>query len=224
MVPSVQSYYDQLAPTYDHNRFGNSYGRYLHWQEENILKRYLSPPEHDQVLDLACGTGRFMHHCSVGLDLSPEMIAVARRKFPEKDFTVANALRTPFTEDSFDAIISFHLLMHLQPEDLRAFCAEGYRLLRHGGRLIFDLPSAERRTLLRRRQNHWHGANAFTHADVTEVLGDRWRILTTRGIAVFPVHRIPRRLRPTLRSLDSWLGKTPLARAASYRVYVIEKI
>ncbi len=223
MNPAVKTYYDQLAPTYDENRFANSYGRYLHRQETAVLNQYLGPPAGRAVLDLACGTGRFMDYCTIGADLSPEMVAVAKAKHPTKNFAVENALNTRFGHESFDAVICFHLLMHLNATDLEAFLLEAARITKTGGTLIFDVPSAERRTLLGRQQEGWHGANAYTDDDVRKLLGSTWELKTVRGIAALPVHRVPKRLRSLLVGLDNLICKTPLRSVASYRVYVIEK-
>lgn len=223
MNTSVKSYYDKLASTYDENRFANSYGRYLHRQEAAVLDRYLGPPEDRAILDLACGTGRFMDYCTVGADLSPEMVAAAKAKHPNKKIVIENALQTRFDREHFDAIICFHLLMHLNWTDLESFLWESARITKPGGQLIFDVPSAERRSLLGREQSNWHGANAYTDEEVRELLGTTWRLKAVRGIAAFPVHRLPKRLRGLLVGLDSLLCKTPLRKFASYRVYVIEK-
>lgn len=223
MNSSVKTYYDQLAPSYDANRFANSYGRYLHRQETAVLDRYLGPPDGRAVLDLACGTGRFMDYCTVGADLSPEMVAAAKVKHPDKSFLVENALKTRFGRESFDAVICFHLLMHLSWTDLETFLWETARITKTGGQLIFDVPSFERRSLLGRKQQSWHGANAYTDKEVRELLGTTWRLKAVRGIAAFPIHRVPKRLRGMLVGLDNLLCKTPLRKLASYRVYVIEK-
>lgn len=223
MNSTVKTYYDQLAPTYDKNRFANSYGRYLHRQEAALLDRYLGPPDEEEVLDLACGTGRFMDYCTVGADLSPEMVATAKAKHPAKRFAVENALKTRFGRNKFDAVICFHLLMHLNWTDLETFLWEAARITKSGGLLIFDVPSAERRSLLGRKQNNWHGANAYTDQEVRDLLGTTWRLKAVRGIAAFPVHRVPKRLRGLLVGLDNFLCKTALKKVASYRVYVIEK-
>ena len=100
MNTAVKNYYDKLASTYDENRFANSYGRYLHRQEAAVLNRYLGPLENRAVLDLACGTGRFMDYCTVGADFSSEMVAAAKAKHPDKSFVVENALQTGFDRES----------------------------------------------------------------------------------------------------------------------------
>ncbi len=68
-----------------------------------------------QVLDVACGTGALMGAVAslvgdqgkvTGLDINPEMLAVARRKFPQMVFQQGDAHELPFADHSFDAVVS----------------------------------------------------------------------------------------------------------------------
>lgn len=41
MRTDILKYYNNLAVTYDKNRFGNSYGKYIDQQEKSFLKYFL---------------------------------------------------------------------------------------------------------------------------------------------------------------------------------------
>ncbi len=56
MIEEIKIYYDELASTYDHNRFGNSYGTYIDSQERAYLKKSLPLLYSSNILDLCCGT------------------------------------------------------------------------------------------------------------------------------------------------------------------------
>ncbi len=98
------------------------------------------------ILDLGCGTGNSSEPfieaglAVTGVDLSAEMLAVARTKFPEATFVQADFTAFKLSE-TFDLVVSvFDSLNNLlDPRDFRR-CAE--RVLGHlksGGLFIFDV-------------------------------------------------------------------------------------
>jgi ubiquinone/menaquinone biosynthesis C-methylase UbiE len=60
------------------------------------------------ALDAACGTGRHtaylasLGHKVIGVDASPEMLALARQKVPEGEFHEAELHELPLPDDSVD--------------------------------------------------------------------------------------------------------------------------
>ena len=96
------------------------------------------------ALDLGCGTGR---HCVtlieagasvVGLDLTPEMIELARLKFkPDQDIRwLIHALPEPlpFADRTFDLVVMGLVAEHLA--DFRGTMAEVARVLKPGARVL----------------------------------------------------------------------------------------
>lgn len=223
MNAAVKTYYDELAPNYDEDRFANSYGRYLDAQERSILERLL-PQQADQVgLDAACGTGRLLNFSTHGADISPAMIEQARKKFPDKSLVVASATELPFADNYFDHVTAFHLVMHLDKAQAAAVFAELLRVLKPGGRLIIDVPSAARRKLTAYRAKNWHGANSYTKGELIAVIGDQASNFRFEGVAFFPVHRLPARWRPFLRRVDNFFCRSFLKAYASYLVVSMQK-
>ncbi len=99
------------------------------------------------VLDLGCGTGnmtkRLTHlgFCVTGVDASPEMLAVARKKVldgPSPHWLEAGAVELidHFPPDSFDSIVSVLLFSELSPAEQQLALRQCHTLLRPGGRLI----------------------------------------------------------------------------------------
>jgi SAM-dependent methyltransferase len=71
-----------------------------------------------------------------GVDLSPEMIANARRLSPEIEFRQGDMLGLDAPNDAYAGIAAFYSIIHVAREDLeRAFC-EMKRALRPGGLLL----------------------------------------------------------------------------------------
>ena len=86
----VHDYYEQLAPRYDQDRFGNSYGRYIDAMERAILRKWLVAIPPQEVLDLGCGTGRLLDFAMTGVDASPAMLQVAADKYPDRRLIHSN--------------------------------------------------------------------------------------------------------------------------------------
>ena len=107
MESHIETYYEKLAPKYDANRFGNSYGSFIHEQEIAVLKKILKEHDPKTSLDLACGTGRLMQFSDTGLDISPAMVKISSGKFPSKKFQIGNALNTQFPMDFFQLLFCF---------------------------------------------------------------------------------------------------------------------
>jgi ubiquinone/menaquinone biosynthesis C-methylase UbiE len=90
-----------------------------------------------RVLDAGCGTGRLAAalapHARVwGIDPSPEMLAVARKRMPENvRLKLARAEEPPFKDGWFERVV-YWLVIHLidRPTAFRA----AHRLLAPGGR------------------------------------------------------------------------------------------
>ena len=94
------------------------------------LRRYVAkvagPEGGMKVLEVGCGTGTNLElfaeaGCEVsGVDLSPSMIDLARRKLGDRaDLRLGDAAEMPFADNSFDLVLSF-LTLHEMPPATRA--------------------------------------------------------------------------------------------------------
>lgn len=102
-----------------------------------------------RVLEIACGTGIVTRKLRdalpksveiVASDLNPPMLEIAKRKFePAERVTtlVADATALPLEDAAFDAVVCQFGVMFF-PEKATAF-AEFFRVLRPGGRLLFNV-------------------------------------------------------------------------------------
>jgi ubiquinone/menaquinone biosynthesis C-methylase UbiE len=94
------------------------------------------------VLDLGCGPGRvtrFLHDQGLdvtGLDLSPEMIAAARTRFPELRFEVASMFALPYSDGSINGLAAMYSIIHIPRADQPALFRELHRVLAPGGWLL----------------------------------------------------------------------------------------
>jgi ubiquinone/menaquinone biosynthesis C-methylase UbiE len=112
------------------------------------LKAALATRSAARLLDVGCGTGRFLREVKAnyprldvtGLDLSPHYLAVARdelRSWSRARFVVGAAEAMPFADAQFDAITCIYLFHELPPGVRRSVVGEIRRVLRPGGMLVF---------------------------------------------------------------------------------------
>jgi len=128
MRTDILKYYNNLAVTYDKNRFGNSYGKYIDQQEKSFLNYFFYDKNYSTVLDLGCGTGRLLNFATHGTDFSEEMLHIARQKYPHKKLEKGEISKIPFI-DEFDCIFCFHVIMHQNKKETEAFLDECYSKL-----------------------------------------------------------------------------------------------
>ncbi|GAA4414038.1 methyltransferase domain-containing protein [Nibrella viscosa] len=101
----------------------------------------------EAVLELACGTGRVTRHLRqhfpaatrlVATDLNPDMLTIARQLISGEnmEWQVADMQALPFDDHTFDLVVCQFGFMFV-PDKPLAF-GEVYRVLRPGGRLLFN--------------------------------------------------------------------------------------
>lgn len=104
----------------------------------NLLSRYHNP---SLLLDLGCGTGLILSQLpsgSVGLDINPYAVEMAKRHAPQAELVIGDAENVPVRDGVFSTIICTEVLEHL-PNHERAL-QEIRRTLTAKGRLIGSVP------------------------------------------------------------------------------------
>jgi SAM-dependent methyltransferase len=113
------------------------------------------------VLELGCGAGRISGYLIGlarefhGIDLSPQMTAEARRRYPDGDFSEGDVRDLArFGDGSMDAVMAgCNLLDIFDVDERRAMLREITRVLVPGGVLIM---SSHNRAYLARLRRPWH--------------------------------------------------------------------
>jgi SAM-dependent methyltransferase len=106
---------------------------------DDFTRRVLEAGGSTRVLDAGCGTGRIARRLSdrgcvvTGVDLSPGMLAVARRDHPDLDLAEGSLTDLPFDDGVFDGVLCWYSLIHLTDDELPVALAEVARVLRPGG-------------------------------------------------------------------------------------------
>lgn len=101
------------------------------------------------VADLGCGPGRIagfladreMDVC--GIDLSPGMVAAARREHPALRFEVGSMLDLPFADGSLAGALAWYSIIHIPQPEQEALFAELARIVRPGGWLLLAFQVSE---------------------------------------------------------------------------------
>jgi ubiquinone/menaquinone biosynthesis C-methylase UbiE len=110
--------------------------------EEPAVHGLIDPLPLGTALDAACGTGRHTRylrgrgHRVIGVDATPEMLAVARQAVPDTDFRLGDLTALPVETESVDLVVCALALSHCQ--DIAQPVSELARVLRPGGHLVIS--------------------------------------------------------------------------------------
>lgn len=102
------------------------------------------------VADVGCGPGRvtaLLHSLGVdafGIDLSPEMIAVARRTHPGIRFEEGSMTALDLEDDGLGGIVAWYSTVHSPPQLLPTVFAECHRVLAPGGHMLLAFKAGDR--------------------------------------------------------------------------------
>jgi ubiquinone/menaquinone biosynthesis C-methylase UbiE len=139
MEARVRQQYNQMAAVYD-----LVWSRYVS-KSLSFLKDWTQLDPNSTVLDVACGTGTFEYlvlmeqptQSIVGIDLSDKMLEIAQQKcrnYPNVSFQHASATALPFSDRSFDVVVSASALHYFDAPT--AALMEMKRVLKPEGELI----------------------------------------------------------------------------------------
>ncbi|MGW0119744.1 class I SAM-dependent DNA methyltransferase [Streptomyces sp. NPDC003327] len=112
------------------------------------------------VGDLGCGTGRVAAHLRglgaevFGVDLSPGMVAVARRSHPGLRFEVGSMTALDLPDGSLGGALSWYSTVHMGEPELAAACVEFHRALAPGGVVLVAFKVGDERVRLERAYGH----------------------------------------------------------------------
>jgi ubiquinone/menaquinone biosynthesis C-methylase UbiE len=158
-------------------------------------------PRPDRALDFGCGVGRLAQALSLhfrevhGLDISPSMVAEARRRNRHGGrctYHCSDAPELPFSDAGFDLVYSVLTLQHMPPRFAARFIGEFVRVLAPGGALIFQEAGEPLPPRDAPRLGLWRGGlRALLPPRVLEAFRDLRS--TVRPPTTFEMHGIARR-------------------------------
>jgi len=211
---------DEVAQEYDVKRFSRG-GRLIDRREKRAVLEALNPIDDRNVLEIACGTGRFTVMLAergadiVGLDISSAMMAEGRKKARKAgvdehiEFLRGDAARLPFPDDHFDTVLAMRFF-HLADTPAK-FLAEMCRVSKD--QVFFDTFNDRSTRVL----YNWllpMGSRLYGRDEVERLVdGAGLTLVDASHDFVLPYgfyRKIPNRLADTFRSADTAIGETPL--------------
>ncbi|MBS3787248.1 ubiquinone/menaquinone biosynthesis methyltransferase [Candidatus Bipolaricaulota bacterium] len=147
----VREIFKEIAADYDRVNRIISFGQIERWRHR--LVSIMDIPEDGIVLDLGCGTGKLTKLVAnrirggkvVGVDLTPEMIQIARKNLPGEyenvvEFSLGKGEDLVLRSNSFDVVTSAFTLRNVN--DLKNVISEMKRIVKPGGK-VYSLELAK---------------------------------------------------------------------------------
>ena len=146
-----------------------------------------------RVLDLGCGSGygagAIAEHAKevYAVDVSTEAIEYARNNYKRKNLnfcTINPEEKLPFPDWSFDVVLSFQVIEHVE-EDAN-YLAEAERVLKNDGILIIITPDRKNRLFSGQRPwNRWH-KREYSEKQITQLVNERFDIVSLLQMGALP--------------------------------------
>lgn len=140
----VRDGYERLAATYASMRSPRD-------RELDVLDQFLRSCSNGvRVLDAGCGQGHPIltrlsdGFVSVGLDFSRAQLRLAANAAPSASLVHGDMTALPFRDDVFDAVVTYHSIIHVPLADHQTVLDEFARVLCSGGRLLLSEATEER--------------------------------------------------------------------------------
>lgn len=112
------------------------------------------------VADLGCGPGRVTAHLdglgvrAFGVDLSPAMVAVARRTYPGLRFEVGSMAALDVADGVLGGVLVWYSTVHTPLSELPSLFAEFARVLAPGGHLLIAFKAGDEQIRLDHAYGH----------------------------------------------------------------------
>jgi demethylmenaquinone methyltransferase/2-methoxy-6-polyprenyl-1,4-benzoquinol methylase len=143
--------FTRIAKRYDIMNRLMTGGQDIRWRKKVIELARLN--NNASLLDLGTGTGdlardaqqQFPQAKIIAADFTLEMMRVGQKTSP-LNFSTADALKLPFHDSSFDAVVSGFLMRNVI--DLQEALQEQYRVLKNGGRVVILDTTRPRKNIL----------------------------------------------------------------------------
>ncbi len=150
---------------------------------QRLLKPYIASGQliSGDLLEIGCGEGRGIPSIMTSvksywaIDKIASAIADLQRKFPFGNFVAGNLPPLPYPDSSFDSVISFQVIEHIENDIL--FLKEIHRVLRPAGTALITTPNRP----LSLSRNPWH-IREYTADELTRLAKTIFASVEMKGI------------------------------------------
>jgi ubiquinone/menaquinone biosynthesis C-methylase UbiE len=151
---------------------------------QRLLKPYVLAPQFikGNLLEVGCGEGRGIDRMLpvissyTAIDKIEPVIKLLSQKYPQGRFLSGNIPPlTEFTDNTFDTVISFQVIEHIQDDAL--FLKEIYRVLKPGGVALITTPNKPYSL----SRNPWH-IREYTAQELSDLARKFFKDVATKGI------------------------------------------
>ncbi|WP_256381559.1 class I SAM-dependent methyltransferase [Thermococcus sp. EP1] len=191
----MAEYFDKIAHRYD-DWYKTKVGQYVDRTEKKLVFSMIKS-KNGKALDLGCGTGNYTLELYmrgfdvVGVDLSEEMLKIARKKLPHVKFIRASAYSLPFEENTFDLVLSITMFEFIHKPELAL--NEIYRVLRPGGEVVIGTMNGKSLWFIFKRikslfeETAYRYARFYTPSELERLMkGAGFEDVESKGIIFFP--------------------------------------
>ncbi|MGA4953469.1 class I SAM-dependent DNA methyltransferase [Streptomyces lydicamycinicus] len=139
---TTRAFYDAVATDYDAHFRDHLAARPMDRAVLAGFAEHVRAADAGPVADLGCGPGRVTAHLAglglpvFGVDLSPQMVALARRIHPRLRFEVGAMTGLELPDGALGGIVAWYSIIHTPQERLPELFAAFHRLLAPGGMLL----------------------------------------------------------------------------------------
>ncbi|MGZ2359533.1 class I SAM-dependent methyltransferase [Streptomyces sp. 372A] len=146
---ATRASYDTVAADYAALLAGELAAKHLDRAMLGTFAVYVRGDGGGPVADLGCGPGRVTAYLrdlgldASGVDLSPGMVAEARRRHPDLRFEVGTMAALALPDGSLAGAVAWYSLVHTPPVELGAYVAEFRRVLAPGGHLLIAFKAGD---------------------------------------------------------------------------------
>lgn len=181
VIAAEREHFDEKSKIYGHSWWGQATfaGRHRLKRKQDILNNFLERHNSRLLLEIGCGAGELTSRLqkgieAVAMDISFDLVKIGKNNNPSVEYLLADAMKMPFKDETFDAVVGDGILHHL---NLQMALNEINRVLKRSGGILFFEPNMlnpqiflERNVPLVRMFHQTPGETAFTRRQMKTAL------------------------------------------------------